>query len=629
MPFLRYFLASSIGTVLALSSIAIPALAESTSFSAEDVGTENAAAVGAIAAEPPHANGQDSEVELTAQGDDRPAVQPSESVAEAIAADVEETAADDRVNPETEPVGNSGEAPMDAIAADVVDAAAEEAAEEVNEEIDEEINEPSGSSAPDSTLEDPDLDPLEPAPGTLESDRPRPRLVPDIPATVTTPEYLNPSANPLFYPTQFHEVEIIEVTPITLEQAIELARRHSVDLQEAYRNLEVAEAALRESQAANLPTLDAQANLTHQDTDDREPPSLFNPDPDTITTSLGAALELNYNIYTSGRRSSLIKAAEYRVRLQELQIEIVSEQLRLDVTDAYYDLQETDELVRIDRSALEQALQSLRDAQALERAGVGTRFSVLEAEVDVANARQELFQSLSDQQVARRAMVRLLNLSQVINVMAADEVEVDDLWELSLEDSILLAFQNRAELEQLLVQRDISEQLRQAELAALGPQVSAFARYDMQDLLDETNTASDRETYQVGIQASLRLYDGGAARAAARQEELNIQIAENNFTDTRNQIRFQVEQAYYELQANYASIQTASLAVETAAEALRLARLRFQAGVETQTDVLLAQTDLTRAEVNRLQAILGYNRSLASLRRAVSNYPDNDLSDRP
>ena len=101
------------------------------------------------------------------------------------------------------------------------------------------------------------------------------------------------------------------------------------------------------------------------------------------------------------------------------------------------------------------------------------------------------------------------------------------------------------------------------------------------------------------------------------------------FTETRNQIRLQVERAYYDLQANLNSIGTATLAVETAEEALRLARLRFRAGVETQTDVLLAQTDLTRAEVNLLRAVLGYNRSLAAIRRAVSNLPDSDLSDRP
>jgi outer membrane protein TolC len=83
------------------------------------------------------------------------------------------------------------------------------------------------------------------------------------------------------------------------------------------------------------------------------------------------------------------------------------------------------------------------------------------------------------------------------------------------------------------------------------------------------------------------------------------------------------------LQANKDNIDTARLAVTQAEESLRLARLRFQAGVGTQTDVINAQSALTQARGNLLTAIIEYNRSLAALRRAVSNYPDNRLFDTP
>jgi outer membrane protein TolC len=147
-----------------------------------------------------------------------------------------------------------------------------------------------------------------------------------------------------------------------------------------------------------------------------------------------------------------------------------------------------------------------------------------------------------------------------------------------------------------------------------------------QDLPGQTEL---RDQYSFGAQLQWTLFDGGAARAAARQEEINTAIAETQFADTRNQVRFAVEQAYYTLQANYENISTANLALEQARESLRLARLRFQAGVGTQSDVLRSQTELTRAETNLVGAILGYNRSLVSLRRAISNFPDGILSDLP
>jgi OMF family outer membrane factor len=73
------------------------------------------------------------------------------------------------------------------------------------------------------------------------------------------------------------------------------------------------------------------------------------------------------------------------------------------------------------------------------------------------------------------------------------------------------------------------------------------------------------------------------------------------------------------LQSNLENVQTANTAVEQSREALRLARLRFQAGVGTQTEVIDAENDLTRAEGQRVQAILNYNRALASLQRAITS----------
>jgi outer membrane protein TolC len=437
-------------------------------------------------------------------------------------------------------------------------------------------------------------------------------------------------------------VRLNETEAITLEQAIDLALRNNPALQGTRLELEQAREELREAQAANLPTLDANTGLTQQGNETLQSTgSALAPTGTERTfndsTQLDANLSLNYNIFTSGRRSAAIQAAEGRVQFQELQIEVDSKQLALDVTDDYYDLQEADEQVRIFQAALEEAQNSLRDAQALERAGVGTRFDVLQSEVDLANAQQDLTQQLSRQEVSRRTLAQRLSLAQGFNITAADPVEVAGTWTLSLEESVVQAFRNRAELEQQLVQRDIGEQRRRAALAQLGPQVSLSARYGVNNVLAASGGSGSAglegegffSNYQIQVNGQIRLFDGGAARAQARQEEASIAIAEAQFATTRDQVRLQVEQAYSTLQASFNNIDTTTLAVERAREALRLARLRFQAGVGTQTDVIQQQTALTRSEVNRLQAILDYNRSLAQLQRAVTNLPEGNLSDTP
>ena len=73
------------------------------------------------------------------------------------------------------------------------------------------------------------------------------------------------------------------------------------------------------------------------------------------------------------------------------------------------------------------------------------------------------------------------------------------------------------------------------------------------------------------------------------------------------------------LESNQENISTSQVAVAQAEEALNLANLRLQAGVGTQLEVLTAQSELTQAQVNNVAAILGYNRALAAIERAISN----------
>lgn len=453
------------------------------------------------------------------------------------------------------------------------------------------------------------------------------------------PEYLDPDPNPLAFPTSPDEVEIVGTQPITLRQAVELALRNNAELRQAQLTLERTQAELRETQSANFPTLGANAQFNQQGSESaqRQPETniLGQPNPDagdiTVTygdsTTLGAGLQLDYTIFTSGRRPALIEAARGQVRLQQLELERQIEQLISDTATNYYDLQEAGAQVNIFSANLAQAEQSLRDAQALERAGVGTRFDVLQAEVEVANARQDLTQQLSELEIARRQLAQQINISEALDIAAADPIEVSGVWELSLEESIIQAYKNRVELEQSLIQREIAQRNRRAALAQLGPQVGFSGAFNVVNDFD--NDFTFLHNYQLGLTVTQSLYDGGQARAQANQQESNIAIAESEFENRREQIRFEVEQAYSQLDANFANIQTTALAVEQAAEALRLARLRFQAGVGTQTDVLRQQTELARSQVNNLSAILSYNRAIVALERAVSNYPEGYLNDVP
>ncbi|BAY12309.1 TolC family protein [Calothrix sp. NIES-2098] len=420
---------------------------------------------------------------------------------------------------------------------------------------------------------------------------------------------LNPNPNPLQFPTKPEEVRIQRTVPLTLAQALELARRNNRTLQVAILQLQRSQSAVREAQAALLPNANLSTNLTNNG------PGFSGGN--SSTTSFNGQAQLNYDLYTSGNRQANIRAAEEQVRVDELNVENQSLVIGLNVSTQYYNLQGADEQVRINQAAVANAQASLRDTQARLQAGVGTQFDVLQAQVNLANAQQQLTLALSQQQIARRQFGTLLSLPQSVDVTAADPVRIAGLWPQTLEQTIVQAFQNRPELPQQLAQRNIAEQQRRQALSQLGPQIGVTGRYSLLDQFNDNISVADG--YSVGLQANLTLFDGGAARARAAQSRANIAIAETNFASQRDQIRFDVEQFYFQLQSNLDNVQTSTVALEQAREALRIARLRFQAGVGTQTEVIAAENDLTRAEGNRVSAILDYNRALANLQRSVTS----------
>ncbi len=459
-----------------------------------------------------------------------------------------------------------------------------------------------------------------------------------VAAQVQVPDYLNPSPNLLRFPTKAEEVRIRGTQPITLAQALVLAQRNNLALQEALLKVERRRAALLEVQADMYPTISLSAEsdsdrlFAEQSSTSKQAQLLsiqnffFNQNQltttfcgqDQPTTTFCGSVQLTYGLYNYKKGNSSRQVAEEQVRVDQLDVERQSEEIRLNVSTGYYDLQQADQSVRIYQAAVLNYQASLRDALALERAGVGTRFDVLQAQANLAtNGVQPLTSAFAQQRIARRRFAVLLSLTQSVDVSASDPVQLAGIWNQTLEESIILAFQNRPELQQQIAQRNIAESQRKIVLSGLKPNVDFVASYNLKNVFNDSVSANDG--YLLGVNANVNLLDGGSRRAHADQERINIRIADTKFANQRNQIRYEVENYYFQLQSNLQNVQTSTVALSLATEALRQARLRFQAGTGTQTDVITQEALLIKAEGNRVNTILNYNRALANLQRAVTS----------
>jgi outer membrane protein TolC len=448
-----------------------------------------------------------------------------------------------------------------------------------------------------------------------------PQLIVQTTTPTTTPTTPPPPApansniklpNDLNLPKTGQEVQITKNKSLTLSEALEIAFRNNREVQAARLSIDRSRTGIREAQSAQAIQVGLASTLQNQGS-----PIIFGNQSilSNSNTDVTGRVEASYNILDAGRNQSNVRAAEEQVKFDTLDLLRVEQKIRGDVIAAYYDLQAADSSVIINQAAVTDATRSLSDAQLQEKAGVGTKFDILRAQVQLATANQDLTNAQGQQQTSRKRIAQLLVVDNNTEFKAADTVRELGTWGYSIEDSVVLAYKNRPEVKQQLVLRRASEQQQISAAAADSAQVNLFADYTLGKNLSPTGPFQD--SYSLGARLSWNFWDGGSAGARSSREKVSQEIFENQFTTTRNQIRFEVEQAYYSLGSNKNNIATSTQALKQAEESLKLARLRFQAGVGTQTDVIQAQTELARARGNRISAILNYNRALSNLRTAT------------
>ena len=485
----------------------------------------------------------------------------------------------------------------------------------------------------------------------------RPQADPSVlpPATTSLPENLDFLQSPpsLALPDQTDQVRIRELRPLTLAEVEQLAEVNNPNLKVVASQVQQAKSSLRASISSWYPTLNLRANGLPQylsgeqqvvdpsRSDDLNPLTGQPLEEERLTNSevysVNFNAQLNWNLIDPGRVPEIAAARDNFEKARDAYL-IALRELRLSSATAYFQLQQFDQRVDVGQQSVRASLISLRDARARYQAGVATKLEVLEAETQLARDQQILADSLNDQAKSRRVLASLLDLPQDVTPTAATPARIVGVWEPSLQESIVAAYAFREELDQLILDISINNSNANRALSAVQPVLSIFNNFSTQRFQGQSRAEPpvNKDIYgwsldnTVGLSASWNIFDGGRARAEYRRNKQRAEASAYEFATQRGSIRFQVEESFYDLQANQQDIRTTSREVLSATESLRLARLRFQAGVTSQREVVDNQRDLTRAQLRYVDSVAAYNISIAELRRRtgldqVASCPPLDL----
>ena len=132
-----------------------------------------------------------------------------------------------------------------------------------------------------------------------------------------------------------------------------------------------------------------------------------------------------------------------------------------------------------------------------------------------------------------------------------------------------------------------------------------------------TAAAQTYEQYAATANLSQLLFDFGKTGAQVGVQRLNTQAARHELENVRDQVIFNVKQAYYSLLSAQRARAVAEEAVEQFRNHVEYARALFESGTKPKFEVTKAEVDLSSALVNLIKAENGVRLARVQLNNAI------------
>jgi outer membrane protein len=324
-------------------------------------------------------------------------------------------------------------------------------------------------------------------------------------------------------------------------------------------------------------------------------------------------VELIWTLYDFGRRAGRYKEAVARKQITELQLVRADQTVQFDVAVAYLNILLARASLLVQEEAIRQAESTLKDAHALLAGGVATPDNLLRAEVHLSESRDAYVRAQEGE------LVSTAQLNNVMGRNAARPLKVSDLKLPSPEARPSLA----ESLEIAADQRPEVGFARQAVVAAQENLVTAKAAFYPSIEIKASSGRVDGERVipgwqqGAGLHLILPLFSGGQRRGELRTAKADVAAAVADAQTILDRISLEVSRAVYSETAARRRLQLSRTAVAEARENLRIVRVKYRNSDATPTDIVDAETSLTRAQQRYNSALYSYLAALAGLDYAM------------
>ena len=396
--------------------------------------------------------------------------------------------------------------------------------------------------------------------------------------------------------------------PWSLDDCIGYAQRNNIDVRQQSLRVERSDVELATAKYSRLPDLNASIGA---DASFGRVLSSDNTYKDNNQTSGSLNVSTSMPLFQGMRINHQVKAGKLDLAAAVQDLERAREDVSINVMTLYLEVLYSKELVGISERQLELSSQQTVRSRSLAAAGKQPESAVYESEAVEAKDRMTLTQARNDLRLA------LLNLSQALNRESAagfdivepalDSVTLASLHRLgSADDVYAYAAENRPHIRAERLRLESSEHSVAIARSALYPSLSLSGGYGTgvysadKDKFWAQMRHNSRE--YVGLSLGIPIFNRRASRNNIRTAQIAVRSQQLAVTEAEQNLRKQIEQAWYNADASYAKYRSAEAAAASAKVAFAYEEQKADAGRSTVFDFNDAKTRLERAESEAVQA---------------------------
>lgn len=395
-------------------------------------------------------------------------------------------------------------------------------------------------------------------------------------------------------------------SPLSLHEAVVLARDNSYEAQAGYKQLAASEAAWRQAKDALMPTLGVQATGNYSQLPYGQSLSSMAGQQTVGFPTNGAyadiTSEASIPIFDGFATHHALAIADAQLEIGRLSLSITQQDAMTRAATAYLQLLRSRRLASVAKDMFAQAREHQRLGRERLAAGFGTRAELLQLEADLAQKEVTLIQANNRADSARLTLETAMNAK-----LGKRDLNDDPLVSPQSETLQLQAiFERREELCQQELRQRMSEERAKLEAANNWPHIRAFGQL--------AQRGTNLPTFTGGLAINWQIFDGFLVRDRIVQAEQQALADAARLEEMKRSVALEVQLLDQNVREAQERIPASSRALRSSLEAYRIATDRYRLGFAVLADLLEARTMLMDARTGYISAI--YDLRLAQIKLA-------------